>query len=163
MKHYTGDNNVALEACDTALDLDYVAIARHFDVCRSTLSRRHRGVTRPREQFLSESIQRLNNNQEKILLDTINRYTERNIPPTAQMVTNFAEEILQSSVGKNWTSQFVYRHRKALKSVYLRNIDKERVKSEYLPSYEYYFELVSYLSLLYLLSLSYSPYIKIYC
>jgi hypothetical protein len=139
-----GSITAALAACDLAKDdLNYAAIAREFQVDRTTLSKRHRGETQSREAFLSKSCQRLNNSQEETLISIINRYTSRNIPPTCQMVTNFAEEIIESCVGKNWTSNFIRRHSDKLKSVYLRHIDRQRVKSEYLPSYEYFFHLVS--------------------
>ena len=50
--------------------------------------------------------------------------------PTSSIVRNLAEKLLQDRVGKNWASNFVYRHKDRLKSLYLRNIDKKRYQSE---------------------------------
>ena len=69
--------------------------------------------------------------------------TDRNMPPTTQIVKNLAEEIAQKEVGKNWTAGFVKRHKKKLKSVYLQRIEKQRIMSKYAPSYVYFYSLVS--------------------
>jgi hypothetical protein len=93
--------------------------------------------------------QALTNAQEKVLIGIINRLTERRMPPTSAIVTNLAEEIRGASVGKNWTAQFVDRHKDELKSVYLKNMEAKRVKGEYPPTYVYFFKLVlSYFALL---------------
>jgi uncharacterized protein YjaZ len=64
------------------------------------------------------------------------------MPPTSQMVKNFAEEVIGRLVGKNWTGQFVKRYEKELKSLYLRNIDNLRVKGEYPRTYKLFFDTV---------------------
>jgi hypothetical protein len=51
------------------------------------------------------------------------------------MVKNFVEEMIGRAVGKNWTGQFVKRYVDVLKSLYLRNIDNQRVKGQYAPAY----------------------------
>jgi hypothetical protein len=58
------------------------------------------------------------------------------------MVKNFAEEIIEREVGKNWVNQFCQRHKGELKSLYLRNIDNLRVKGEYGPTYKLFYDLV---------------------
>ena len=73
----------------------------------------------------------------------INRLTDRGIPPTTRMVRNFAEEIIQRPVGKNWVGEFVKRYDTKLKSIYLRNMDRDRMKSEYAPVFKYFYDLVS--------------------
>ena len=75
-------------------------------------------------------------------MDQINRLTDRGMPPTSQMVKNFAEEVIGRPVGKNWTGQFVKRHQTELKSLYLRNIDNLRVKGEYPLTYKLFFDTV---------------------
>ena len=96
------------------------------------------------DQYASEFKQRLNNTQEKALIAQINRLTDCGIPLTARIVRNLAEEVIGSSVGKNWTSDFVRRHKNELKSLYLWNIDKKRMNSEYGPIFKQYFNLVSF-------------------
>ena len=70
----------------------------------------------------SEFKQRLTAAQEDSLILQINRLTHRGIPPTVRMVRNLAEEVIDGPVGKNWTSDFVRRHKDRVKSLYLRNI-----------------------------------------
>ena len=117
-------------------------IAEKYDLTRSTLSLRVRGITTSRAEFQSERHQCLTNAQERVLINQINRLTERGIPPTSQMVKNFAEEIIGRDVGKNWVSQFCRRHQSELKSLYLRNIENLRVKGEYGPTYRLFYHLV---------------------
>ena len=57
------------------------------------------------------------------------------------MVRNLAEEMVQGSLGKNWTGQFVRRHQNILKSTYLRNMDQTRVKADYLPALKQFYDL----------------------
>lgn len=68
--------------------------------------------------------------------------TDRGMPPTAQVVRNLAEEITGREVGKNWTSDFVKRHKSRLKSLYLSNIDNLRVKAEFGPYFQHFYDLV---------------------
>jgi hypothetical protein len=83
----------------------------------STLIRRAKGKTTWREEFQSQVHQCPTDAQERILIDQINHLTERDIPPTSQMVRNFAEEMIGCAVGKNWVSQFCRRHQSELNSL----------------------------------------------
>ena len=80
--------------------------------------------------------------QEEALITAINYCTDRHIPPTSQMVRNFAKEMIGRSVGKNWTSGFIHCYKDRLKSAYLRYIDNKRTKAEFPPLIEHFFELV---------------------
>ena len=91
----------ALADCDLSEDPNYTEIAKKHHINRLTLSRRHQDITRSRAQFLSESVQCLTKAQEETLISYINRMTNRNMPPTTQIVRNLAEEIIQNPVGKN--------------------------------------------------------------
>ena len=64
------------------------------------------------------------------------------MPPTASIVRNLAEEIIGRKVRKNWTGDFARRYKEELKSVYLRNIDKDQVKAECAPIFEHFYNLV---------------------
>ena len=119
------------------------ATARKYGLVESTLRRRWKGQTMSRQDATSEYIQRLTNSQEEALIDQINRLTDRGIPPTSRIVRNLAEEVLNGPVGKNWTGGFVRRHKERLKSLYLRNIDKLRIQSEYGPIFKQFYDLVS--------------------
>jgi hypothetical protein len=136
------DIQEALADLETQDEPNYSAAARQYKVGRTTLMRRHKHKTRSRQDFLSEQIQCLSKDQEETLIYHINRMTDRGQPPTSQIVKNFAEEIIGKTVGKNWTAQFVRRHKDRLKSVYLRCMDNQRIKSEYEPLLQHFFDLV---------------------
>jgi hypothetical protein len=139
---YEDDMKKALAEVESCSKPNYSEIAEKYGLVRSTLSRRARGETTSREQFQSDKHQCLTNAQERVLINQINRLTNRGIPPTSQMVKNFAEEIIGREVGKNWVGQFCQRHENELKSLYLRNIDNLRVKGEYSPTYKLFYDLV---------------------
>jgi len=138
------DMQQALAEIETSLDPNYTAIAKKYHLTLSTLIRRAKGKTTSRQEFQSQVHQCLTNAQERVLINQINRLTERGIPPTSQMVRNFAEEMIGRAVGKNWVSQFCRRHQSELKSLYLRNIENQRVKGEYGPTYKLFYDLVEY-------------------
>ena len=68
----------------------------------------------------------------------------KGLPPTSQIVKNLAEEIISSKLGKNWVGDFVKRYKDRLKSIYLRNIDRIRVKAEYAPIFKQFYDMVLY-------------------
>ena len=141
----------ALEAALASLALsdtvNYAQTARDFAVDPTTLRRRHQGkqVSRHRAAFKSKSL--LTEAQEEVLISHIKRLTERGIPPTPNMVRNFAADIGKERPGKNWVYQFVKRHRKVLDSKHLKGFDLNRKHADRLESYQFFFELVSGLSL----------------
>jgi hypothetical protein len=128
-----------LESCSKP---NYAALAKKYELERSTLSRHARGKTTSREEFQSEKHQCLTNAQERVLINQINRLTDQGIPPTSQMVKNFAEEIIGHSVEKNWVGQFTTYYQRELKSLYLCNIDNLCMKGEYASIYKLFFDLV---------------------
>jgi hypothetical protein len=136
------DMKAALAELEASSKPNYTEIAEKYKLGRHALSRRHQGKTTSRADYFSNHRQCLTNIQEEILIDQINRLTDRGMPPTSQMVKNFAEEIIGRAVGKNWAGDFCKRHQSVLKSLYLRNIDNQRVKGEYAPAYKLFFTLV---------------------
>ena len=88
-----------MAAIDKALaDLDlqeypnYSGIAKKYDVDRTTLSRRYKGITDP-FTFRADNVSLLIHQQQRTLIDYINILTEKDIPPTSYMVRNFAHDI----------------------------------------------------------------------
>jgi transposase-like protein len=120
------------------------AIASKYGLVESTLRRRWRGQTISQGAASSLYKQRLSLDQEEVLIRQINQLTNRGLPPTSSIVKNLAEAIIGGPVGKNWTGTFVRRNQDRLTSQYLRNIDSQRVNSEYAPSYEHFYELVTF-------------------
>jgi transposase-like protein len=100
----------ALAAIDAQGVANYRQIAKDYDLIHTTVMRRWKGQTRSRADFQSEVNQNLTNEQERLLVKQINNLTARSIPPTSQMVKNFAEEMIRRAMGKNWVSDFCRRH-----------------------------------------------------
>lgn len=121
---------------------NYSEASELFDIDRTTLWRRHNGLTVSRAEANSTYRQRLNNTQEKELLRYIAALTDRHIPPTTQIIKNLAEEILKGPVGKNWTAGFVKRHSKHICSLYLRPLDRARASAESVSIFERFYVLV---------------------
>jgi Tc5 transposase DNA-binding domain len=140
------DYEERMTAAFAVLDLQerpkYAEVAKEYKLERTTLAKRYKGQTVSRKVFLSESRQCLTRAQEEALIDQINKLTDKHIPPTSQMVKNFAEEMIGREVGKNWTQGFIRRHDNRLKSIYLRNIDHCRTKAEYAPVFQHFYDLV---------------------
>jgi hypothetical protein len=141
----------SIEAALAALALqnqpNYTATALQYNVDRTTLSRRHRGITRSRVDYIDE-LSLLTQYQQKTLVDYINVLTERGIPPTNTMVRTFAYDISGKWPGKNWVYRFVDAHNDVLQSGYLQGADMSRTKADNIRQYERFFEMVCGLILL---------------
>ena len=124
---------------------NFMGTARKHGVNDTTLKRRFRGDQVSRYAAASEHRQCLTYVQEETLISAINSLTDRGIPPTSRIVRNLAEEMIERPVGKNWTGQFVKRYQSRLTSLYLRNIDSQRVKAEYAPMFKQFYDLVTLL------------------
>jgi hypothetical protein len=133
----------AMAALDLSDRKNFSTVAREYNLERTTLAKRYKGETTSRAVANSESRQCLTIEQEEVLIDQINKYTDKHIPPTSQMVRNFAEEMIGRPVGKNWTAGFIRRHDGRLKSLYLKNLEHNRAKAEYGPIFQHFYDLVS--------------------
>jgi hypothetical protein len=145
MPNSTNDNDMAKALAELSKQTkpNVSSIADKYKVNRTTLSRHFNGTQRSRSEFLSESRQCLNNAQERVVIDWINQYTERSIPPTSQLVHNVAEEVCGRPINKNWVAMFHARHRTELHADYIRTIDSSRVKSENIPLITKFYDQVS--------------------
>ena len=85
---------------------NYTVTAKKYGVDRTTLSRRHRGVTIKRG-YNPKSNALLSIEQRKTLIAFINQLTEQGLPPTARLVRRFAFDISGKMPGKNWVGRFV--------------------------------------------------------
>ena len=123
--------------------LNYKATAKKYSVGRTTLRQRYLGQTLSIQAAASKYRQRLTFIQEETLIKHINSLTNRGLPPTSRIVRNLAEEIIGGPVGKNWTGDFVKRYKSRLTSIHLRNIDSQRIKSEYALLFKQFYDLVT--------------------
>ena len=110
--------------------------ARRYELVESTLRRRWNGQTVSRHDAVSEYKKRLTDAQEEALINQINRLTDRGILSTSRIVRNLAEEMIGTSIGKNWTSNFIKRYQDRITSLYLRNMDHQRIQLEYEPIFK---------------------------
>ena len=75
-------------------------VAREYGVERSRLSKRYRGV-QGTYASRAEKKRLLNNTQEKQLLQYIDKLCVQGLPPTKEMIRNFAPEIAQQEPGNH--------------------------------------------------------------
>ena len=131
----------ALVALESQEPPNYTATAKLFQVDRSTLSRRHRGVMGTKEEKVNKA-RLLTTQQEKTLTEYINKPTDRGLPPTPAMVRNFARDIGKVEPAKNWLSRFLKRNRTKLDSGFQPGFDLSRKKADNHHEYKLYFEKV---------------------
>ena len=73
-----------------------------------------------------ENLQLLNKTQEKELLLYIDGLTAQGLPPTQQMIRNFASNIAGKQAGKSWAEWFIKRHDINLVSQWASGMDTQR-------------------------------------
>jgi hypothetical protein len=118
---------------------NYAAIAEKYNIHRSTLSRRARGITQSRKEICSQQRQLLTDTQEEFLITYINELSNKGLHVTPGILTNLVESLLQKAIGKNWTYEFVERHGDKITSAYLKGFDRQRkiADNEYLIKHFY--------------------------
>jgi predicted HicB family RNase H-like nuclease len=88
------DAIAAIESQEPGEQLLYRRAAEIFNVNRTTLSRRHKGKTQS-NATAAKARQVLNLQQELELVDYIERCARQGLPPTREIVQNFALAIAQ--------------------------------------------------------------------
>lgn len=121
---------------------NYTATAKKFGVDRTTLSRRHRGVTMKKGHH-PNSYGLLSPEQRKTLITYINQLNDRGLPPTPRMVRRFAFDISGKSPGNGWVNRFIKSTHGELSSCFLSGFDLNRKRADNLYDYTEYFRLVS--------------------
>ena len=67
----------------------------------------------------------LNNTQEETLISWINDLTGKGLPPSYEMLRNFAKEISGEKPGKQWPYRFLKRHQDKLVCKFTLGMDKQ--------------------------------------
>jgi hypothetical protein len=104
--------NKALAAVESRELIDkiiYQQYADKYNVSRSALSRRHQGVSRSRADYTADK-QSLAPQQELELVRYIKTLTERDLPPTREMIRNFSSEVAHQQLSESWVTRFINRH-----------------------------------------------------
>jgi hypothetical protein len=95
---------------------NYAQIGRKHGVDRSTLSKRHRHVQQSREaRYEAQRI--LNDQQSETLIKWINNLIKRGLPPSNEMLRNFAKEIFGKEPERNWLTRWLRRYNDRLISL----------------------------------------------
>jgi hypothetical protein len=142
------DNSTTMAPIDDAIaflrvsnDRNIAAVARRFNVNRSTLSKRFRGKAGSVARRI-EGRRLLTNKQEQGLVKQIQRLCEWCLPPIPAMVRTWVSLICGSEPGKNWSADFKRRHESILGCRYLNTLDLERHKAESEPSFRQHFNIL---------------------
>jgi transposase-like protein len=84
----------------------YCKVARRFNVLNSTLTHRHKSCQRSQKEKNNTQLA-LNPQQEAELVCYIEDLTERTLPPTRDMIRNFALHFNPNSVSDTWVNHFI--------------------------------------------------------
>ena len=134
----------ALAECDTFAseeDIPWSKIAEKHGVVRSTLTRKWRGETQSREEKAIAQ-QKLTLQQEEELVTYIEELTARHIPPTREMIQNFASSVAKELVSESWVTRFINSYSIHLISQYSTGMDANRHNADSYTKYELYFNLL---------------------
>jgi hypothetical protein len=135
----------ALAELDNSDTINYTQVAKKHGIKHpSTLSRRHRNITRSAAEFRSQSQQLLTTVQEHALLDYIESLGKRGLWMTHRTIRNLAEECVGHRVGKGWVGRFLKRHPTRIKSVYLNGFDRSRFAAESAENTAQFFQNVGF-------------------
>jgi len=130
-----------LESLRPGEEFSYTEVAHKYGVVRSTLSRRHRGVTRAYGTHY-EDLQNLNHLEEAELVAYIQDLSARHLPPTRQMIQNFASTIAKKQVSESWVTRFINRNSIHLISQWATGMDQSRHAADSADKYKLYFSLL---------------------
>jgi AraC-like DNA-binding protein len=131
----------AIESREPGEGFSYNKIAAIYGVSRSTLSRRHQGSqgTKETKDFNQQA---LNLQQECELVVYIETLTNKGLPPTREMIINFASQVAHRQLSDAWVTRFINRHSIYLISRWSTGIDSVRHQADSGYKYKLYFDLL---------------------
>jgi hypothetical protein len=91
---------------------------------------------------MAEHQQLLNPQQEHELVLYIERCRRRGLPPTPEMIQNFAVAVAKWEVSESWVSWFLHRHTDKLTIKWSAGIDCNRHKADSKERYKLYFDML---------------------
>jgi hypothetical protein len=121
--------------------LTYQEVADRWGVSRSAVSRRHRGVSSTSADHYAE-MQALSPPQELQLVQYIEEPNKHGLPPTNEMIHNFASEIAGRLLGPTWVSRFINQQGIHLIIRWSSGVDRVRFQADDMDNYELYFDLL---------------------
>jgi hypothetical protein len=144
-------NSTNLEPIDAALaaiellskreHFTYTKIADHFDVSRVTLAQRHQG-RQGSQTDQKHSQQKLNPQQEAALVQFIENLTRKALPPTREIIQNFALQMTAEPMSEAWVQCFVSQHGDHFICKWISGMDAVRHKADSRHKYELFVDLL---------------------
>lgn len=129
------------DAAEKAGNLSYRKISNATGVCRTTLSRRHRGITGTvTDKKINQQL--LTIKEESELVAYIEDLTNQHLPPTREIVQNFASAIAGKPASESWVTRFLHRHDDELSSRWATHMAAERHAADSEATYKLYFEML---------------------
>jgi hypothetical protein len=116
-------------------------IARKYNIERTRLHRLFKGTISTKQAY-DERRGLLSLQQDRRLLDLVNRLTRDGLPPTPKTVRQLAKDLCGTWPSKNWPHRWFERHERELDSGHLRGFDLDRKKADSFYQYKAYFDLV---------------------
>ena len=98
---YNDRIELAVADLESQESLNYAQTAKKWNVDRSTLSRRHRGITGSKQDQYSYTAKTFTDVQENVLIRYINDLSARGLPPTSQIIRNLAKELAGKDISSN--------------------------------------------------------------
>jgi hypothetical protein len=119
----------------------YDEVAHEYGCSRSAVSRRWRGVLRPRADCVADSLA-LPPQQESALIKYVAKLYIEGLAPTREMVRNFGSEIAGRELSERWIGRFIERHHDRLLTQWGPSIDRVRHQADSFDKYDSYFDLL---------------------
>jgi hypothetical protein len=131
-----------IELREEGASFSYREVAKRWGCNRTTLLQRHQGLQRPREEEVRQHQQLLNPQQEHEFVLYIERSTRLGLPPTQEMIQNFAGTVVKWEVSESLVTQFLHCHANKLTIKWSPGIDCNRHQADSEERYKLYFDLL---------------------
>ncbi|OAK94627.1 hypothetical protein IQ06DRAFT_353064 [Phaeosphaeriaceae sp. SRC1lsM3a] len=128
-----------MESHESGPQFPYTKYARKWGVDRSTLSRRHRGVSRS-VTAAHDTQKNLSTTQQQELVEYITKLSEQGLAPTREMIRNFASNIAGKRVSESWVTRFINAFNIHLISRWAAPMDRSRHIADHRLKYKQYYD-----------------------
>jgi hypothetical protein len=137
----TEDIDKAISELRAAKQPNIAAAARKYGIERTRLNRLFKGSQAIRKNYIAAK-HLLSPQQDRRLMELLNRLTKDGIPPTPKLVRQLARDLCGKLPSKNWPSNWLAGHSSEFSSGNLRGFDLDRKKADSYWQYNAYFQLV---------------------
>jgi hypothetical protein len=132
-----------LESHESGPQSPYQKYATKWGVDRSTLSRRHRGVSRS-VSAAHDTQKNLSTAQQQQLVQYITKLSEQGLAPTKQMVQNFGSAVAGKRVSMAWVDRFIRENNIHLITQWSAPMDRSRHNADFGLRYKRYYDELYY-------------------